>query len=252
MVREIARRDESGPLPTDPERARTALRAILDGLSREQRELIDLLVDLRISERQDNREEDLSAIAEADNEVRDSSKEGKAVEEDEVDENNQEPEALQDGASVHHAGDGNDLSDGEEDLGEEQIEARGEHDEEGDLAAAPELEELAVEVPNEEGAADAGEVPNEEVERGEGGGHAQPFAFVPGRIYHSTQVRGHDNQIAGIGAGYIGNNRYRAAGSRREYDMTCPPPGPCFNCGEMHWRVHCPRAAGNRTIGLHG
>ena len=73
-------------------------------------------------------------------------------------------------------------------------------------------------------------------------------AFVPGQMYHSTQVRGSDGNIVGVGAGYIGKGRYKAQGSGRIYDMNKPPPGDCFNCGGNHWRVNCPYARGNSTV----
>ena len=62
---------------------------------------------------------------------------------------------------------------------------------------------------------------------------------VPGGVYHSTQVRG-DTTMVGIGPGLIGEHRYQARSSGNVYDTRNPPPGRCFNCGELHWRINCP------------
>lgn len=75
-----------------------------------------------------------------------------------------------------------------------------------------------------------------------------PVETPPGRIYHSTQVRRDDGTIVGIGPGFIGERTYKAAGTGRVYDMNRPPPGNCFNCGGLHWRVDCPYARGNSTV----
>jgi len=63
------------------------------------------------------------------------------------------------------------------------------------------------------------------------------------RPAHSTFVEyrnEHGQREVVAGAGWIGENTYEAAGSRRTYDTTQPPPQPCFNCRGNHWRKDCP------------
>ena len=91
---------------------------------------------------------------------------------------------------------------------------------------------------DEESRADAPEVPaaaedDEDDLQGEGGS----LTFT-----HQTRSRVQvvNGNVRATGFGYDNHANTYTTNRGRVHDMSRPPPGRCFKCGDYHWRKDCP------------
>lgn len=62
-------------------------------------------------------------------------------------------------------------------------------------------------------------------------------------VSHSTCLRlKGTNEIIRVGPGFNEDATVYTTKSGRSYLTSEPPPLPCFNCGDDHWRFKCPDA----------